>query len=371
MLKISVFPVRSGSAQTIGIRTNRYDAIIPTVMKSIGQSRWNPLEKIWQIPYSKSSWSQLRLGFKNCDIVILKSDPISVKDTTESSFSEEAREAILQMESQLILQRYSPNTISSYLSAFRYYFRTSKNAKPQESSIEEIKEWLRNEIIKNAWSESYQNTMINVLKFYFEKIRKEKRAFWEVKPRKRTKLPGTLSTVEVQKLLNASFNLKHRCILSLIYACGLRIGEVVNLRRPDIDMDQQKVFVKAGKGKKDRMIYLPDKCKLMLLEYLNVYRPEYWFFEGQDGGRYSVRSIQQVFHKGLAKANIDCYATVHTLRHSYATHLLEAGVDLRQIQQALGHNSIKTTEIYTHISDVSRFRKISPIDSLELRNFDR
>lgn len=227
------------------------------------------------------------------------------------------------------------------------HFDPACNAYPKDWTLDDFKLWLRTEIEKNKWSEAYQNTIINALKFYFEKVRKETRTFWEITPRKTHKLPGTLSGDEIFKLLNSTENLKHRTILTMIYACGLRISEVIHLRKADIDWDQKRLFIKAGKGKKDRYVVLPDKLALLLKEYFAAYPVQYWFLESPDGGPYSARSIQAVFHRALEKAKVDAYATVHTLRHSYATHLFEAGVDLRQIQKALGHESLKTTEIYT------------------------
>jgi site-specific recombinase XerD len=152
----------------------------------------------------------------------------------------------------------------------------------------------------------------------------------------------------------------------MIYACGLRIGEVVKLRKADVDWDQNRIFIKAGKGKKDRYVFLSEKTKGVMKDYQKDYPTQYWYFEGQEGGQYSVRSIQAVFHRSLERAQVDAYATVHTLRHSYATHSMEAGVDLRVIQVALGHNSPKTTEIYTHLTDTNKFRRFSPFDSLDL-----
>ena len=194
-------------------------------------------------------------------------------------------------------------------------------------------------------------------------LRNEARSFWEVRPRKSFKLPGTLSKKEVTLLLNSNTNLKHKAILSMIYACGLRISEAVHLRKADVDWNQNRLFIKAGKGKKDRYVFFPFKLKLLLQNYEKAYPTKYWYFEGQDGGQYSVRSIQAIFHQSIVRAKVDANATVHKLRHSYATPLLEAGVDLRNIQAALGHSSPKTTEIYTCLTAGRPILRI-PINSL-------
>ena len=148
----------------------------------------------------------------------------------------------------------------------------------------------------------------------------------------------------------------------LIYSAGLRISESTRLRKEDVDFKRNTVFVKAGKGKKDRYTVLSEQMKKVLKQYLDDYRPEYWLFEGQYGGQYSTRSIQNIFRRAVKKSGVNPFSTVHTLRHSFATHLLERGMDLRYIQILLGHNSSKTTEIYTHITPKARQKFCSPMD---------
>ncbi len=190
-------------------------------------------------------------------------------------------------------------------------------------------------------------------------------------------IPSSLSTsntnkcssflrAEIVSLLKAVDNLKHKCILLLIYSAGLRLGELIHLRVDDINVAQKNVFVKAGKGKKDRCTLLSSKVWERLQQYIEVYMPVEWVFEGQDGGQYSPRSVQAIFTKAKQRATINPYATVHTLRHSFATHLLEKGVDLRYIQELLGHESSKTTEIYTPITHTGWAKVKSPIDNLDI-----
>ena len=155
---------------------------------------------------------------------------------------------------------------------------------------------------------------------------------------------------DVKKILEAHSNFKHRVMLSLIYACGLRRSELLNLKANDIDSDRGLLFIKQSKGKKDRMVPLSIKTIQLLREYYKIYKPEVWFFEGQKKGeQYSAESLQSVLKQALVKSKITKPATLHWLRHSYATHLLEAGTDLRYIQELLGHKSSRTTEIYTHL----------------------
>jgi integrase/recombinase XerD len=175
-----------------------------------------------------------------------------------------------------------------------------------------------------------------------------------------------LTEQEVVRLLKATDNLKHKCILMVIYSGGLRLGEVVNLRISDLQPENNRVFIRNGKGKKDRCTLLSDKVIVLLKEYLELYRPVDWLFEGATGGRYSERSVQQVFTDTKLKSKINPTATTHTLRHSFATHLLEKGVDIRYIQELLGHESSKTTEIYTHITKKGMGNIKSPLDDLDI-----
>ena len=154
--------------------------------------------------------------------------------------------------------------------------------------------------------------------------------------------------------------------MMLIYSAGLRLGELTKLRLTDIQADEHRIFVRDGKGKKDRCTILAGKTETLLRSYLAFYRPVHWLFEGADGGAYSDRSVQAIFTKAKERSKINPLATVHTLRHSFATHLLEKGVDLRYIQDLLGHESSKTTEIYTHITKKSWDKIKSPLDDLEI-----
>jgi integrase/recombinase XerD len=178
-------------------------------------------------------------------------------------------------------------------------------------------------------------------------------------------LPNVLSKEDVCLILSAQRNLKHRAMLSLIYSCGLRRGELLNLKLEDIDSKRGLVIIRMAKGKKDRVTPLSEKVLVMLREYLKAYKPKIWLFEGQQAGeKYDERSLASVLKQALEKCKINKPVTLHWLRHSYATHLLESGTDLRYIQELLGHRSSRKTEIYTHVSNKELQRIISPFDSL-------
>ncbi len=181
-------------------------------------------------------------------------------------------------------------------------------------------------------------------------------------------MPKVLTEKEVSAILSAVHNIKHKAMLLMVYSSGLRAGELINLRINDIDGEQMRVFVRGGKGKKDRVTILSKKALETLREYFKKFRPKEYLFEGQFGGKYSDSSLRRVFVTALKKAGISKKVTLHSLRHSFATHLLETGVDMRYIQMLLGHSSSKTTEIYTHITHKGWQKIESPLDKLKLND---
>lgn len=185
------------------------------------------------------------------------------------------------------------------------------------------------------------------------------------RPKKEKKLPEILSKNEISKLLKAVKNLKHKAILYLVYSAGLRVGEVVKLKPTDIDSDRMLIHIIQGKGKKDRYTILSETALSILRQYVKVYKPEHWLFPGQHPDKHlTERSVQKVFGNARIDAKIRKDVSVHNLRHSFATHLLEGGVNLRYIQELLGHSSSKTTEIYTHVTQKNLSNIISPLDTI-------
>lgn len=227
-------------------------------------------------------------------------------------------------------------------------------------------EFVHERIVKSRLSFSYQNQVVNGVKLFFREVEKSRIEIDKLqRPRREHKLPNVLSMEEVKAILTAPKNQKHRAMLSLIYACGLRRSELLHLKPIDIDSKRNLLIIRNGKGRKDRIVPLSDKLIKMLREYYVIYRPEVWMFEGQNkGDQYSEQSLQSVLKQSVVKCNIKKPVTLHWLRHSYATHLLERGTDLRYIQELLGHKSSKTTEIYTHVSTKSIQQIKSPFDDL-------
>jgi len=370
-MKIQVFPLQFQKEKRIGIRPLGFDNNFPTLMKRIKSSRWTPDEKCWHIPYHKESYAELIRLFGVGQVTVLKKRPITNSSRKETTKSKQIpilryKYEITRLEEQLCLRRYSPSTVKTYKSFFTLLLAFYPNQHPEKLVKKEIMCFLLHAIKNRCWSESSQNQAVNAIKFYFEKVLGQERTFYELRPKKSKKLPSVFSEEEIVAIFRVVENLKHRTVLMLIYSAGLRIGESIRLRKADINLERKSIFIKAGKGKKDRYSVLSDKVVLLLKEYLEVYKPDYWVFEGQDGGQYSTRSIQQVFRRAVIKAGVNPYSTVHTLRHSFATHLLERGMDLRYIQSLLGHSSSETTEIYTHITQKARNKLYSPLDFLDI-----
>lgn len=221
-------------------------------------------------------------------------------------------------------------------------------------------------ILANNYSSSFQNQVVNGIKLFYRTV-ENKNIDPELihRPKRQHALPNVLSKEEIKLLLSSHSNIKHKAMLSLIYSCGLRRGELLNLKLNAIDSKRGLVIIRQGKGRKDRVAPLSDKMLTLLRDYFIAYKPKEWLFEGQNGnGQYDERSLASVLKQALQKSNINKLVTLHWLRHSYATHLLEGGTDLRYIQEILGHSRSTTTEIYTHVSNKSIQKVISPFDSL-------
>lgn len=276
------------------------------------------------------------------------------------------QEVLLSRYSQfIVLKRYSPSTLKNYRGAFQLFLAHHAPRLPLELTKQDVLDYLAGRVAAGI-SEAYQNTLINALKFYYEQVEGQPRQYYEVpRPKRPHTNPKVLAKEEVRDLLLGTDNLKHRAMLMLAYGLGLRLGEVLALTPPDIDSRRMALYVRAGKGKKDRDLPLPETLLQLLREQFRQFRPVTFLFEGQRPGEpYSERSLQLVIKQAAERAGIRRPITMHMLRHSYATHLLEAGTDIRVIQDLLGHSSIKTTEIYTHVAQHTR--PASPLDSLGL-----
>ena len=263
-------------------------------------------------------------------------------------------------------RRYSENTIKTYSDALEVFFRFFQNKKLESLTIEDIIQFNNDYILRKNLSSSYQNQVINAVKlFYRNRFNKTMEVDFIQRPRREKRLPNVLSKEEVKSILEAPTNLKHRAMLSLIYACGLRRSELLTLTLTDILSNRNLLFIRQSKGKKDRVVPISNRLIDILREYYKAFKPKAWLFEGQfPNTKYSEKSLENVLKQSLTKTKISKKVSLHWLRHSYATHLLESGTDIRYIQELLGHSSSKTTEIYTHVCTKNLQRIRSPFDDL-------
>lgn len=320
------------------------------------KGRWHPELKLWLFPFIPKIKTDLSEAFQ------LKYPELTtkVKSKTHPSLPKEYLE-------QLERRRYSSNTIQTYVSLFEKFLTYFSQIPPEKLTDTHVAEFQTFLVTQKKVSTSSQNQYINAIKFYFEKVLGRNKGYYPIeRPIKEFKLPKVLTEKEVIAILNAVHNLKHKAMLLLIYSAGLRAGELINLKINDIDSEQMRVFVRGGKGKKDRVTILSQKALEALRQYFKKHRPKDYLFEGQNGGQYSVSSLRRVFSKALEDARVKKRVSLHSLRHSFATHLLESGVDLRYIQVLLGHSSSKTTEIYTHITHKGWKTIRSPLDKLDI-----
>lgn len=275
------------------------------------------------------------------------------------------RPALMQMHELLVLKRYSINTQRVYLSEFSQLLKLLKHHPVSKLNSERLRAYLLYCHQKLKLSENAIHSRLNALKFYFEQVLKQPAFFFEIpRPKKPQQVPKVISKSDIVRLFNAIENPKHRLALQLVYGMGLRVSEVIHLKVSDIDSKRMQVLIEGAKGKKSRYVNLPESILTDLRNYYKSYKPQKYLFEGQAGGQYTARSVQQVFKKAMNKARINKVVGVHGLRHSYATHLLESGVDTVYIKDLLGHKDLKTTMIYTKVSQKSLQNIKSPLDSL-------
>lgn len=276
-----------------------------------------------------------------------------------------------QMQIDMEIRGYSPITIKYYL-AHISNFAKHFNKSPDLLGDKEIREYLHYCIMEKHLSEGSVNTIHSALKFFYTKtLDREWRAEKLARIKERRRLPVVLSQSEVKAILDMTTNLKHKTILTTIYAAGLRVSEAAKLKIFDIDSNNMQIIVREGKGKKDRYTLLSELNLQLLREYWKRYKPETFLFPGKySDAPITARSIQRIFEDAKNKANIKKDASVHTLRHSFATHLLEAGTDICYIQRLMGHTSIQTTAIYLHLRRMDLLNIKSPLEILMGNNND-
>lgn len=288
----------------------------------------------------------------------------------KNSISKENKEALQKFAQQLILKSYSPSTIKTYTNEFMQFLQLIKDTPANKFTVERIKDYLQYCFEKLKLSENTLHSRMNALKFYYESVLRREKFFWEIpRPKKQNQLPDFFNQDEIAAIINSVQNKKHKAMLMLAYSGGLRVSEVVSIRTYQIDSKRMTIFIKQAKGKKDRIVTLSPVLLIMLREYASDYKPAKngYLFEGSAAGMpYSTRSLQEVLQAAKIKAGIMKPGSIHSLRHSFATHLIEKGTDVTMIQKLLGHNDLKTTLRYLHTSNKDLIKIISPLDNLKL-----
>lgn len=275
--------------------------------------------------------------------------------------------ATQDMADQLTVKRYSENTIKIYTDCLKKFLLYFVKFEPQNITDDQVKEYLLYEIKTKKISLSAQKQIISAIKFYFEKIlrRETKKYYFEMPLQRKRNLPVILTKAEMRAFFNELKGIKKLAIFKTIYSSGLRLSELINLRISDIDSEMMLINIRGGKGMKDRVTLLSGELLVSLRQYFRKHHPATWLFEASDNKQFTPRAIQKMFHDAFDKTGISKLATVHTLRHTFATHLLENGEDLRKIQLLLGHKNLKTTEIYTHVTSKAIRDIGSPLDDLQ------
>jgi integrase/recombinase XerD len=424
MQTITLKPLQHRGAERIGIYFENYTSL-NTIVRKQADAKWSQTKKCWYIPYTQKHYSLLQTALK--EKVILNIDELkkyaeerkkgigTKHPTSQSEFAARKIEVVSKknlpkqrmlsspllgresvpiyrevglanrslsvgwgeavnkhvlpaMKQQLVLKGYSPSTIKTYLNEMGVFLKAIKQHPADEFGTDRIKKYLQYCFEDLKLSENTIHSRLNALKFYYEQILKKEKFFWEIpRPKKPLLLPKLLNERELKNLFNALANKKHKAMLFTAYSAGLRVSEIVNLKIADIDSKRMQIFIARAKGKKDRYVNLSPVLLDILRSYMKTYKPKpkiFLFESEQTNDCYPTRTVQQVFTNAKNKAGIKKEVGVHSLRHSFATHLLDKGTDIRYIKDLLGHFDIKTTERYLHVSKQKLVNIISPLDDL-------
>lgn len=354
------------------------DKVVQALTETLAGLAWSDEHRMHHVPntpdnltmiyriYRSVAWVEGKYFFRNRP-VRSGAEPVDFTSLKQIAASKSTRRTCPEEYIALLeTKRYSLNTARTYISQFTEFINYFPN-KPLPAIDElDIRAYSRY-LVQAGKSSSLQNTAINAIKFYFEQVLNMPQRFYEIeRPLKEKKLPVVLSKEEVQSMIRETQNLKHKAILLTLYACGLRLSELLELKLTDLMRDRNLLLVRQAKGKKDRHTVLSAKTIAVLDKYIAEYQPKEHLFEGQVGGRYSKKSVDNIVKAAALRAGIRTVVYPHILRHSFATHSLENGTDLRYIQTALGHSSPKTTEIYAHVSTKSLSGIVSPAENLDI-----
>ena len=372
---IHTYHLKINGQKMIGLRFYP-DKVIQALIKGLPNIKWSKEHQMAYIPNTAENLTLVFTTFKGVAWVdckyFFKDKPVNtpvanngdIKKFQNRTFTEgyvKCPDIFLQ---KLQLKKYSNNTINAYVSHFEGFINDYKHLKIDQLNELHIREYLSKQVSLGK-SDSYLNVAVNAIKFYYEIVLNQPNRFYDIeRPRKKSKLPTVLSEEDVRRIIQSPKNIKHKAILAVLYSTGVRRSELLNLKIEDIDSSRNQVTVKDAKGNKDRCTIISTKVIEVLRVYYKKYKPKQYLFEGEKGGKYSTTSLAKIIKKACSAAKIQKTVSAHTFRHSFATHLLENGTDLRYIQTLLGHNSSKTTEIYTKVSIKMVDTITNPIDNL-------
>jgi integrase/recombinase XerD len=339
-----------------------YDAKLIAVIKNIEGYKYSSSKKLWHYPATQETLNAIKQKLEGVASVIEE------KFDLPPTLNEEASAKVKQYVQWLKSKRYSDSTIKTYTDALKAFLKFYQDKPIAEITNDDVVVFNNEFILKYKLSASYQNQVVNAIKLFFRTVQNRAIDVEQIhRPKKPFKLPSILSLEEVEAMLNSLDNIKHKAMLALIYQGGLRRSELLNMQVPDVDSKRMLITIRNAKGNKDRIVPLSETALGLLRLYYKNHKPKQYLFEGQKGGRYTESSLEEVFHKAKDLAKINKNVSLHTLRHSYATHLLEGGVNLRYIQELLGHKSPKTTQLYTHVSSEGLGKVTSPLEKLKLK----
>lgn len=353
------------------------------VLRRLNQSKYVKTENAYLLPATPKNVESLKLLLSDLNVTItlhVRENYFSTKKTINRKSEElshtkqrlidmvpdHGKAYVEDMVNMLLAMNYSNSTINSYTNAFINFLMAQDYVNPEKIKRKTIVKYL-SKLSEYGLKSASGHMIVNALKFYYKHVLEwDDTQSWSIpRPKKEKTLPKVLSVDECKRILEAVKQPKHKLILLLAYGAGLRVSEICALRWNNIDFDAHKIFVRSGKGKKDRIVMLPYSVLGYFKTYRELYSSKDYAFEGQIKGQpYSPASCRSIMKTALKKANISKSVSIHSLRHSFATHLLEGGTDIRFIQKLLGHSSIKTTIIYTHVSQKSADKIESPLDRL-------
>lgn len=386
MHTIRLLPLFHRGAEQIGLYYPQVPELNLAVRKIKG-IKWSQTHKCWYVPLHQGQSGYLQQALQQVAAVnardvqqyLQKEKQVEATRVTNNANKKKpavcspawglgadnlkALEALVQ---HLKLKAYSLSTIRTYRNEFLQLLQLLKKKKADDLTSDDLKRYFVYCFEKLHLSENTLHSRINAVKFYFEQVLRREKFFWEIpRPKKPAQLPKLLNEQEIEKLFNALPNKKHKAMLFTAYSAGLRVSEIVNLKIKDIDSGRMQVLIEKAKGKKDRYVNLSPVLLDVLRDYVKSFRPRLFLFESEaSGSAYPARTVQQIFSNAKRKAGIKKTVGIHSLRHSFATHLLEKGTDIRFIKEILGHFDIRTTERYLHVSKKELVNIISPLDDL-------